>query len=302
MNTSQRYSPLPSIHADDEEIRHYSKLLDSLGIGLMVFSKDASLCLKNERARELFGDMLPNWLDENGQLLDVENHPLNVALRTSQADNQRVMILANGKAEKLWLSVNAIPVLSEQGKPRLILLTMTDISEQRNLRNEVRQLSVKDPLTGVFSQEHVIRLLENEIHRARRYGTPFALAQLDVDNFSALCAEHGRQLGNQALTEIGQLLIKCMREIDILGRIGDSEFLLVLPNVSLKNSMIGLERLRVTIESQPFTKAELRLTVSGGIMEYTGESSETLVERCRSLMVNAREAGCNRFYLDLDII
>ena len=93
-----------------------------------------------------------------------------------------------------------------------------------------------------------------------------------------------------------------MREIDILGRIGDSEFLLVLPNVSLKNSMIGLERLRVTIESQAFTKAELRLTVSGGIMEYTGESSETLVERCRSLMINAREAGCNRFCLDLDII
>ena len=95
MNTSQRYSPLPSIHADDEEIRHYSKLLDSLGIGLMVFSKDASLCLKNERARELFGDMLPNWLDENGQLLDVENHPLNVALRTSQADNQRARARAS---------------------------------------------------------------------------------------------------------------------------------------------------------------------------------------------------------------
>lgn len=303
MNTSQRHSPRPSINdADDEEIRRYARLLDSLGIGLMVYSKDASLCLKNEQACSLLGDSLPNWLNENGQLLEVDEHPLNSALRTSQADNNHIVILDNGKAQKVWLSINAIPVLSERGGVRLVLLTMTDISEQRNLRNEVRQLSVKDPLTGVFSKEHVIRLLENEIHRARRYGTPFALAQLDVDNFSALCAEHGRQLGNQALTEIGQLLIKCMREIDILGRIGDSEFLLVLPNVSLKNSMIGLERLRVTIESQAFTKAELRLTVSGGIMEYTGESSETLVERCRSLMVNAREAGCNRFYLDLDII
>ncbi len=302
MNTSQRYSPLPSIHADDEEIRHYSKLLDSLGIGLMVFSKDAALCLKNERARDLFGDTLPNWLDENGQLLDIANHPLNVALRTSQADNQRVMILANGKAEKLWLSVNAIPVLSEQGKPRLILLTMTDISEQRNLRDEVKLLSVRDLLTGVFNREHVLHLLEKEIHRARRYGTPFTMALLDIDDFSELCMEYGSQSEELMLSQLGSLFIKCMREIDITGRMGESQFLLILPNVALKDAMIGLERLRVQVESQTFTEAELRLTISGGITEYTGESSETLVERCTSLMLNACEAGGNRFCLDLDII
>ena len=302
MNTSQRYSPLPSIHADDDEIRHYSKLLDSLGIGLMVFSINASVCLKNERARELFGDMLPNWLDENGQLLEIDRHPLNIALRTSQADNQRVMILANGKAERLWLSVNAIPVLSEQDKPRLILLTMTDISEQRNLREEVELLSVHDSLTGVFNREHVLHLLEKEIHRARRYGTPFTMARLDVDDFSALCTEYGSQTEEMMLSQLGSLFSKCMREIDITGRIGKSQFLLILPNVAMKNAMIGLERLRVQVESQIFTEAELRLTISGGITEYTGESSETLVERCKALMLNAREAGGNRFCLDLDII
>ena len=163
-------------------------------------------------------------------------------------------------------------------------------------------LSVRDSLTGVFKREHVLHLLEKEIHRARRYGTPFTMAQLDVDDFSALCIEYGSQSEELMLSQLGSLFIKCMREIDITGRVGESQFLLILPNVALKDAMIGLERLRVQVESRTFTEAELRLTISGGITEYTGESSETLIERCKSLMLNAREAGGNRFCLDLDII
>ena len=302
MNASQHYSPLPSIYADDEEIKRYAKLLDNLGVGLMVFSPDASLCFQNGNASTLLGNLQPTWLDEYGHPIAVEDQPLNRVLRTSQAVLDHIMVLASDKAHNIWLIANAIPVLSEKSAIRRVMLTITDISEQRILKNEIEQLSIRDPLTGVFNEQHVMQRLENEIHRARRYGTPFTLAQLDVDNFLPLCAEHGQKSGDIVLTEIGELLNKCMREIDIAGRVGDNEFLLVLPNVSLKESMIGLERLRVLIETQTFTEAELRVTISGGITEYTGESSNTLVERSRSLMINAREAGCNRFCLDLDII
>lgn len=302
MNASQHHSPLPSIYADDEEIKRYAGLLESLGVGLMVFSPDASPCFQNGHASNLLGNSQPKWLDVYGHPIAVEDQPLNQVLRTSQAVLGNIMVLASDKAHNIWLIANAIPVLSEKGDLRRILLTLTDISERQILKNEIEKLSIRDPLTGVFTEQHVMQRLENEIHRARRYGTPFTLAQLDIDNFHPLCAEHGQQFGDIILTVIGELLNKCMREIDIAGRVGDNEFLLILPNVSLKDSMIGLERLRVLIETQAFTKAELQVTISGGITEYTGESSETLVERSRSLMINAREAGCNRFCLDLDII
>ena len=128
------------------------------------------------------------------------------------------------------------------------------------------------------------------------------MAQVDIDHFLHFCEKHGPEPGERVLSGIGKLLTETMREIDIAGRIGDDEFLLVLPNVSLKEAMIGLERLRMLIETQEFVSAGLRITVSGGITEYTGENSETLLERAKSLLIHAREAGRNRFCLDGDIL
>jgi len=212
------------------------------------------------------------------------------------------MALSNGEAHTTWLSVNALPVFSENGSIRRVLLTLIDINAERNLHSEVKQLSILDPLTGVFNQRYVMHLLENEIHRARRYGTPFTLAQLDVDRYFPLCAKHGQPSGDSVLAGIGKLLGKSLRGIDIAGRIGEDEFLLVMPNVSLKDAMIGLERLRVLIEAHEFASDGLKVTISGGITEYTGENSSALIERSKSLLINARDAGRNRFCLDSDII
>jgi diguanylate cyclase (GGDEF)-like protein len=193
-------------------------------------------------------------------------------------------------------------VLSDEGAVRRVLVTLTDISEMRFLQSEVEQLSIRDPLTGVFNQPHILHLLENEIHRARRYGTPFTLAQIDIDRFRAFCTEHGQATGDSVLQRMGSLLCESMREIDIAGRIGIDDFLLILPNIALKDAMVGLERLRGLIETLTFTDKFLRVTVSGGMAEYSGENAEAMIERCQSLVMQARESGRNRFCMDTDIL
>jgi diguanylate cyclase (GGDEF)-like protein len=303
MNAAECCSPLPNAcYAEDEEIRRYAGLLDSLSVGLMVFADDASPCLNNKMASQLLGNTPPIWKNESGQTISSGELPLESVLRTSRPVLDRIMGLSNGEAQSTWLSVNALPVFSENGSVRRVLLTLTDINAERMLHSEVKQLSIHDPLTGVFNQRYVMHLLENEIHRARRYGTPFTLAQVDVDRYFPLCAEHGQRSGDSVLAGIGKLLGKSLREIDIAGRIGEDEFLLVLPNVFLKDAMIGLERLRVLIEAHEFASAGLKVTISGGITEYTGENSAALIERSKSLLINAREAGRNRFCLDTDIL
>jgi len=303
MNIAECDSPLPkATYAEDEEIRRYAGLLDSLSVGLMVFAPDASPCLNNRVAGKLLGNTPPVWKDERGQTISSDELPLKSVLRTSRPVLERIMALSNGEAHTTWLSVNALPVFSVNGSVRRVLLTLTDINAERNLHNEVKQLSIRDPLTGVFNQRYVMHLLENEIHRARRYGTPFTLAHVDVDRYIPLCAEHGQRSGDRVLAGIGKLVSNSLREIDIAGRIGEDDFLLVLPNVSLKDAMVGLERLRVLIEAHEFASAGLKVTISGGITEYTGENSAALIERSKSLLINAREAGRNRFCLDTDIL
>ncbi|MBK7423846.1 MAG: sensor domain-containing diguanylate cyclase [Propionivibrio sp.] len=303
MNAAQCYSPLPNAsYAEDEEIRRYAGLLDSLSVGLMVFSADALPCFNNKMAGKLLGNTTPVWKTESGQTISSDELPLKSVVRTARPVLDRIMALSNGDAQTTWLRVNALPVFSENGSVRRVLLTLTDINAERILHSAVKKLSIHDPLTGLFNQRYVMHLLENEIHRARRYGTPFTLAQVDVDRYFPLCAEHGQASGDSVLASIGKLLGKSLREIDIAGRIGEDEFLLVLPNVSLKDAMVGLERLRVLIEAHEFASTGLKVTISGGITEYTGENSAALIERSRSLLLNAREAGRNRFCLDTDII
>ena len=301
MPSVEQFSPLPNTYAKDEEINRYAGLLDSLGIGLLVFYPDATPCLNNNTADKMLGNTAPCWANENGMAIGADDLPLKQALRSSKPVFDCVMALNKDEAPPFWLSVNALLVFSLDGSVRRVLVTLTDINTEKSLRSEIKKLSVRDPLTGVYNQRHVMYLLENEIHRARRYGTPFTLAQVDVDHFLPFCAKHGQGLGENVLSGIGKLLIESMREIDIAGRIGDDEFLLVLPNVSLKDAMIGLERLRTLIETLEFSSAALRVTVSGGITEYTGENSAALIERSKSLLIHARQAGRNRFCLDGDI-
>ena len=126
--------------------------------------------------------------------------------------------------------------------------------------------------------------------------------KLMLTRYIPLCAEHGQPSGDRVLAGIGKLLGNSLRKIDITGRIGEDDFLLVLPNVSLKDTMVGLERLRVLIEAHEFSSTGLKLTISGGITEYTGENSAALIERSKSLLIHAREAGRKRFCLDTGIL
>ena len=296
MKINPSRSFLPNLQASDDEISRYASLLDSLGVGLLVFSPDATLALSNDAAARLLGESLHGW-GQPGKAAGSAELPLLQVFRSSRAILARETALAGDHGKEIHVSVNLLPVLAADESVRLVLVTL-DASGRGNGTT----LSIHDPLTTVFNERYVLYLLENEVHRARRYGTPFTLAQIDIDLFPALCAEHGPAVGETILAGVGRLMQATMREIDIVGRLGHDEFLLILPNATLKHALVGLERLRVLVETKTFGEAELRVTISGGIVEYTGENPEALVERARSLLLNARDYGRNRFCLDVDIL
>lgn len=296
MDTTQSRALAPNPRADDKEIRRYGTLLDGHGIGLLVLMPDASLSFRNALASKLFGEGPLRWINESGQPVSSDDLPTRQVLSTSQPVFDCTLTLANDALYSTRMSVDAYPVFAENGGIRCVVLVLTNIRKQHIDPHE------RDPLSGVLNQRRIMQRLETEIHRARRYGTPFTLAQIDVDQFTLLCTKHGQSAGNTLLADIGSVINECMREIDVAGRIGDSEFLLILPNVCLKDAMVGLERLRALIEIKEFTSARLRVSISGGITEFTGENSARLLEQSKSLLCQAREAGGNRYCLDADII
>lgn len=302
MSSKEIPSTLPNSQADNDEIARYAELLDSLQAGLIVYTVDGSVFLVNKAAQKLLGDRAPEWRDTSGQIIAHNDHPLTLALQTSRPVFDHRLMLCQNQEHSTELSVNALPVFAKDGTVRQILLTLIDAIRTPADKHNTELHSTHDPLTGAFKKNHVMYLLENEIHRARRYGTPFTLALLDIDQFEELCSKHSKEAGAAVLADLGKLLIESMREIDIVGLFGPDEFLLVLPNVQMKDAMIGLERLRTVIESHAFSEHKLQITVSGGITEYTGENSSALIDRTQTLMLHARNSGRNRFCLDMDLL
>ncbi len=302
MSTKQDRLPLVDLRADDAEIGRYAALLDSLGIGLLVFAADGSLLERNTQAIAFLGDAPSLWQDENGQPLAAEERPERQVINTRQAVHQRAIGLrGSASAASTWCKASAFPVFASDGGLRRVLLILADLRQHSRVASDSDQLPTHDPLTGVFNQRYIQLLLDDEGRRARRYGTPFALALLAIDNFPELCRADATRSADRLLADVSRLLGTSLREFDMVGRFGDDQFLLILPNVRVNEAMIGLERLRETIEASAASDSGPLLTVSGGVTEYTGEDAGALIERVRSLLAAAREAGCNRLCVNMDI-
>jgi len=302
MSATQDRLPLVDLRADDPEIGRYGVLLDGLGIGLLIFAADGSLQNCNRQGEAFLGETPTVWVDENGKPLTTEERLETQVIRTAQAVHQRAIGLRiqSSTAAPVWCKASAFPVFAGDGHLRRVLLTIADLRQHGRLASESQQLPTHDPLTGLFNQRYIQVLLDDEGRRARRYGTPFTLALLAIDHFPTASDVDAHER-NRLLNEVGRLISNILREFDMVGHFGSDEFLLILPNVRVNEGMIGLERLREAIEASHRQGSGPFLTVSGGVTEYSGEDSAALLERARSLLDSAREAGSNRLCVDLDL-
>ena len=296
MGVLEHRTQLPDTEASDEEINRYAELLDTLEIGLIAFSAQNIRYLSNKTAEKLLGAEISEQIVSNKETKETV---LDQVWHTRQPVFDHIMALPHNEVTPpVWLSVNAIPFFSRDGSVRRVLLTFSDITDIRQMHLEMGRLATHNPLTNTFNQRTITHLLENEVRRAQRYGTPFTVAQVDIDQFLPLCEKFGQKNSDLVLVEVGNLLNKSVREIDMVGHLGNDEFLIILPNVGLQDAITGMERLRSIVEIEKFTPKKISITISGGITEYTGENATAMIERSKALMVNAREAGRNCFCLD----
>lgn len=299
MSASLQHLPLVDLRADDAEIEHYAALLDSLGVALIAFAEDRTPRQHNARAEELLGDGTPEWIDENGRPLRDEERPeLQVRATLRPVHQRAVGIRTQATAAVIWCRASAFPVFAADGSLRRILLLLADGPQRGRIAGDRHHLPAHDPHTGVFTQRYIDVLLDDERRRAQRYGTPFAVALIAIDHFPTRCQAEGEE---RVLARAARLLRHSLREFDMIGRHGADRFLIILPNVRVNEAMVGLERLRETIEVGSTQGGDAGMTISGGVSEYSGEDQPALIERLESLLASARDSGCNRLCVDLDL-
>lgn len=173
----------------------------------------------------------------------------------------------------------------------------------KDLRDKINQVSTTDELTGLHNRKYLHERLEQEISRAKRYGTKLSCLLFDLDFFKVVNDIYGYDWGDVLLRSIADKLKQLIRKEDILTRYGDEEFLLILPNTSEENAFLFAERFRRDIEKMEFIPAgeEERhpITISGGISTYpclenVDEDVNTIIRYAEHALYNAKKRGKNK--------
>jgi diguanylate cyclase (GGDEF)-like protein len=128
----------------------------------------------------------------------------------------------------------------------------------------LRSMPGRDPLTGLPDARAFQARLESEMSRARRHGLPLGLALVDLDRFGALNARYGRAARDRALSEVALVLRLALRESDLLARVGDDQFGVLLPETDLAPARRCGERLRHALEDHRFARVG-RISASIGV-------------------------------------
>jgi diguanylate cyclase (GGDEF)-like protein len=136
-----------------------------------------------------------------------------------------------------------------------------------------------DGLTGVLNRRELMQQGEKEIEAAFKSDIPLGVILIDLDHFKMINDTHGHIVGDEVLKSVVTCLRGGLRSIDVIGRYGGEEFLLLLPGVDAKNLAVVAERLRKGIQDHDFKikKAKVKLTASFGIYIYEPKMTESII-------------------------
>jgi diguanylate cyclase (GGDEF)-like protein len=165
------------------------------------------------------------------------------------------------------------------------------------LFNEIKMLSIRDGLTGVFNHAYAVKEVDSEIERAKRYNVNFSLILLDVDNFKEVNDSYGHLAGDFVLKSMAHFIEKTLRTIDIVGRYGGEEFIIILPQTDLENAYIAGERLRQAVALETFSHNDnvIQLTISLGVATYRdGKNTQGLIKIADDNLYRAKNGGKNK--------
>jgi diguanylate cyclase (GGDEF)-like protein len=161
----------------------------------------------------------------------------------------------------------------------------------------IEELAELDELTGASNRRCIMRMLEEEIARSVRDGSPCAIALIDLDWFKRINDAYGHPTGDEVLRTFSITMFANIRSVDRFGRYGGEEFLLVLPDMDAGQAMRALDRLRGIIADLDWSAFSpgMQVTMSAGVaMLNPGETSDTFLARADGALYAAKAQGRNR--------
>jgi diguanylate cyclase (GGDEF)-like protein/putative nucleotidyltransferase with HDIG domain len=235
-------------------------------------------------------------------ILLAERDDASVAARAIQSGVQDFLVAGEVTGPILARSIrHAVERQRQLIELRFALASEKILMEELDKKNkELVELSITDGLTGLYNHRFIQERFDFEFKRARRYGSPLSCLLIDIDHFKTVNDTWGHQFGDLVLMEIAAILRDRSREVDICGRYGGEEFM-VIATLTADGAMKLASKLHTAVENHVFSdgKNTVHVTVSIGIAEYRADTKvkQDLIERSDTAMYWAKRDGRNMIRL-----
>lgn len=266
---------------------HTFELLDK---GVLVVNNDFIIKDYNSALEKLFSDI--NFDNVKGKKIDdvFRFYPVVIySIKNSKREN----ISIDGKNYSLEIFT------SVEKRQKNVIHTLTfNPAKAFSVFDSMTKSNTLDPLTHLKTKDKFIEMIEFEYDNAVRYNLPFILMYIDVDNFSDIVKKYGGIAGDLLLTNLSALIKKEIRKTDILARIDNSRFALLLTHTNLSNCESVAERIRKRIEKNALAYEDdlITATISIGICgtdEINDQSIDTFISKAEDALENAKDNSKN---------
>ncbi len=197
-----------------------------------------------------------------------------------------------------WTAAEWQPARDSRGALAGVRVSVRDITENVELREELEDQATTDPLTGLMNRRRFFDTCNTELYRAARFGRPVALAIFDLDHFKRVNDTHGHHVGDLCLKAFVSAIQANIRQTDALARFGGEEFTLLMPETDLAAAEQLCDRLRQAVGSMTVTTPDgpVQFTVSAGVT-VCGRTANTIdpaLTRADNALYAAKNKGRDR--------
>ena len=261
--------------------------------------RDQHVVLANERCAALFQVPLDEVVGQRTRdyycVPEERDRMIEQLVASGQLDSWLVRLKKRG-GDEFWAEMSA-RIVDLDGQ-QCSLVGIFDVTAQKKLEDQLRELATRDSLTGAVNRRHFLELAERERQRSRRSGSSLSLCMLDADHFKDVNDSYGHVAGDHVLTAIAKAVQSALRAADVLGRLGGEEFAILLPDTDLAGARVLAERARLAVAQNIVRNAdatEIRVTISIGVAELgPDEAFEALLQRADRALYGAKGSGRNR--------
>ncbi|AYH43284.1 PAS domain S-box protein [Azoarcus sp. DN11] len=282
--------------------------------GIVLTTATGEIMDVNEAFCRITGYSREEVLGRNPRILKSEQHDetFYAALwqRLAEKGHWQGEIWNRRKSGEIYPEQKTITVVrDEHGRVQHYVALGSDITERKNMEEQIRQLAFYDALTNLPNRRLFHDRMRQTLAACRRTGRQAALLFVDLDNFKPLNDTHGHDVGDLLLVEVAGRLQKCVREVDTVARFGGDEFVVMLGDLQADHVESRRQAERVaqkilarvsepyvlTVEhaGQPARTVRHHCSASIGVAMFldTEGSEELILKRADAAMYQAKEAG-----------